>query len=142
MKINEIKLWDYLKFLYNGAIKKGYLYAVCDGKYLLSEGKNIGGAQMWVVKPQDIIAKVEFTEKDVLIEQPRLPQSFTFEFWATEAQRTCNAHSRCQSFMVGYSQWKEGNLTYHDREIRLPAPANLDISKRFKVTIEEMLDEK
>lgn len=142
MKINEIKIGDWLKFRYNDATKLGWLYEIIGGKYYLSEGTNIGGAQMWVAEGKDIVARVEYIPKETVIEHPKIPQSFTFEFRATAAQRNCNAHSWCESFMVGYSQWKEGSLTYHDREIRLPAPAHLDIAKRFKVTIEEILDEK
>lgn len=139
MKINEIKIGDWIKFHYNGSIKLAYLYEIIGDKYYLSEGTNIGGAQMWVADEKDIIARVEYIPKETPVIRPK---SFTFEFRATAAQRIVNCNSWNQSYMVGYSQWKDGGITYHDDQIRLPSPANLSVTSKFKVTIEEVLDEK
>jgi hypothetical protein len=135
MRINELKIGDQIRFRYNNCIKTGYIWMIHGGDVGISEGRNIGGAQMWSIPESDVLSRI--------IEEPiEFPKPLIFNFSPTSSSYSLDSYSgRLEASMGGEARFFADGRERFETELKLPFAKCLGefkFGKQYKVTIEEI----
>ena len=136
MKLQNLRIGDKIKFLYYGQTKVGYICSFSDYMVGISEGNNIGRAQMWVVHSDNILAKINVVETLDEIERPMIPVVIPFKVDSLEIKQGVSSFAYSYSFngppeTTIRASTPEGRPVH----IQLPTGIVLNVDTIYSITI-------
>ena len=140
MKFNELKVGDHIKFYIDSIIKEGWILELTDKKVKIHYAiTSLSGCFQWIRKEQ-VISKIEFVPKEIPVEKPPIPVSFTFQ--PTKYQVTYGTNDGDFGWMYhngrNTTQIEALALDGTPFYLKLPFSLPMDCNKQHKITIEEI----